>query len=122
MGLPGMKKGLKGSTMASTRNERPREANGRFVRRRRPVARNEVAKAQGSWKAASTEGVGQIALLTVAIFVGIVGFAFKVFWVGALVLLGILWSSLAAERQRQSRTGKSVIAEVVDVPARYPAF
>jgi hypothetical protein len=43
------------------------------------------------------------------------GFVFSVFWVAALVLLGILWGSLAVERQRRSRTGKSVVAEVIDV-------
>jgi hypothetical protein len=87
--------------MVSTKSERPRAANGRFLRQR-----NSDEK---------TEGVGQLALLSLAIVAAVVGFVFNIFWVGALVILGILWGSMAAERQRRSRTGKSVIAEVVDV-------
>jgi Flp pilus assembly protein TadB len=101
--------------MATTSSERPRDANGRFVRRRRAGARNATAKTQTRADGAGTEGAGQIALLSVAIIVGIAGLAFRVLWVGALILLGILWGSLAAERQRRSRTGKSVVTEVVDV-------
>ncbi len=87
--------------MASTPKKRARDANGRFVR---PHALNE-----------RSEGAGQIALLSVAIILGVVGFALHFVWVAALVVLGILWGSLAAERQRRSRSGKGVIAEVVDV-------
>ena len=87
---------------APTPSERPRAADGRFVRRRQRAEER-------------TEGAGPIALLTLAIIVGIAGFAFHLLWVGALVLLGVLWGSLAAERQRRSRNGKGVIAEVVDV-------
>jgi hypothetical protein len=101
--------------MATTPSERPRAANGRFVKRRRPNSRNEIAKTRGGADSATAEGVGQIALLTIAIIVGVVGFAFDVFWVGALILLGVLWGSLAADRRRRSRTGKSVVTEVVDV-------
>lgn len=87
--------------MASTPSQQARAANGRFTRR------NADERIEG--------GVAELALLSLSIAFGIVGFVFSIFWVGALVLLGILWGSLAAERQRRSRTGKSVIAEVVDV-------
>ncbi len=87
--------------MASTQSERPRAANGRFLKQHNSGQR--------------TEGVGQLALLSLAIVAAVVGFVFSFFWVAALVALGILWGSMAAERQRRSRSGKSVIAEVVDV-------
>ncbi len=80
---------------------RRRAANGRFVKR---SASNDTNR-----------GASQLALLSVGIFLGILGFAFRPLWVLALVVFGILWGSLAVERQRQSRTGKSVVAEVVDV-------
>lgn len=96
----------------SSERERPRSANGRFAKRRRPNVRNEVARRPVGAEAVSTEGIGQIALLTVAIFLGIAGLFFRPLWIVALVLLGILWGSLAAER---SRSGRGVVAEVVDV-------
>lgn len=87
--------------MVSTSGEYARAANGRFVKRRAAGQR--------------VDGARDLALLSIAIVAGIMGFVFSVFWVGALVLLGILWGSLAVERQRQSRNGKSVVAEVVEV-------
>lgn len=87
--------------MSSTSSEQTRAANGRFVKRRDSHQR--------------TEGAGQLALLSLAIVAGVLGFVFSPFWLVALVLLGILWGSLAMERQRRSKTGKSVVAEVVDV-------
>lgn len=81
--------------------KRARDARGRFVTRR---SANERA-----------ESAGPIALVSVAIVLGAVGFAWHFVWIAALVVLGILWGSLAAERQRRTRSGKSVLAEVVDV-------
>ncbi len=81
--------------------ERPRAANGRFVKR--------------SASSDTNRGASQLVQLSVGIFLGILGFVFRPLWVLALVVFGIIWGSLAVERQRQSRTGKSVVAEVVDV-------
>lgn len=85
----------------ATQSQRPRAANGRFLKQRHSDEQ--------------TDGVGQLALLSLAIAAAVAGFVFSIFWIGALVVLGILWGSMAAERRRRSRTGKSVIAEVVDV-------
>lgn len=87
--------------MVSTSGEQARAANGRFVKRRAAGQR--------------VDGARDLALLSIAIVAGLMGFVFSVFWVGALVLLGILWGSLAVERQRRSGSGKSVVAEVVEV-------
>jgi hypothetical protein len=86
--------------VAQSANVRFREANGRFRRQREEVEHGN--------------GVGHIALLSVALVVGAAGFAFPLLWVGALVLMGILWGSLASEWQRQAKTRKGVVAEVVD--------
>jgi Flp pilus assembly protein TadB len=90
--------------MAPTPKKRARDANGRFVTRRAANERSE-----------GREGVGPLALVSVAIVLGVAGFAWHFVWIAALVVLGILWGSLAAERQRRSRSGKGVLAEVVDV-------
>jgi hypothetical protein len=78
-----------------------RDSAGRFVGQRTTTPRPRV-------------GVGQLALLTPAIILGLVGFAVPVCWVGALVLMGILWGSIAVHRQ-QLNGGRGVLSEVVDV-------
>jgi hypothetical protein len=50
----------------------------------------------------------------VALVVGAAGFAFPLLWVGALVLMGILWGSLAVTR-KQLNGGRGVLSEVIDV-------
>ncbi len=51
-----------------------------------------------------------LVLLTLAILLGLLGFLFAAFWAGALVLMGILWGSLATQRQR---SGRGVVANIV---------
>ena len=80
-----------------------RGADGRFVAREATCT-----------SARSRRGVGQLALLTPAIIFGLLGFAFPVCWVGALVLMGILWGAIAVTRQAATG-GKGVLGEVVDV-------
>ena len=60
-------------------------------------------------------GPGHMATLTLAIILGIAGFAVALFWVASLILLGILWGAMAVEHQQQSGRGKGVLAEVVEV-------
>ena len=59
-------------------------------------------------------GLGQPAVLSLAIVMGVAGFAFAIFWIASLILMGILWGTMAMERQRQ-RGEKGLLAEVVEV-------
>jgi hypothetical protein len=63
---------------------------------------------------ARRHGTGQLALLTPAILFGLIGFAVPWCWIGALVLMGILWGSIAV-RQQQANGGRGVFADVVGV-------
>ncbi len=78
-----------------------RDSSGRFARQRTttPMVR---------------PGVGQLALLTPAILLGLIGFLVPICWVGSLVLMGILWGSLAMTR-KQFNDGRGVLSEVVEV-------
>jgi hypothetical protein len=78
-----------------------RDSQGRFVRQRTATSRSQA-------------GVGQLALLTSAIVLGLLGFLVSVCWVGALVLMGVLWGSVAVRRQ-QLNNSRGVLSEVVDV-------
>jgi hypothetical protein len=98
----------------TTPSSQPRDADGRFVKRRR--SRSATTKSGHDSGESRTVGLGQIATLTFAIILGVAGFAFAVFWIGALVLMGILWGTMAAEHQRQQAgRRKGVLAEVVGV-------
>jgi hypothetical protein len=57
----------------------------------------------------------QLALLSLAMIAGVIGFVLVVFWGIALILLGILWGMMAMERQRLAEPERGVLAEVVDV-------
>jgi hypothetical protein len=63
--------------------------------------------------AAPSDGLVQIAILTVAIALAIVGFAIHLLWIGALVVMGVLWGMLIAERQQRLGTVKGLAAELV---------
>jgi hypothetical protein len=80
-----------------------RDSDGRFVK-----------KSAATSKGGRRPGVGQLALLTPAIILGLIGFLVPVCWVGSLVLMGILWGALAVTRQ-QTSGGRGVLSEVVDV-------
>ncbi|HEX4161030.1 MAG TPA: hypothetical protein VHZ05_00945 [Acidimicrobiales bacterium] len=57
----------------------------------------------------------QVALLTLAMIAGVIGFVLVVFWGIALILMGILWGMMAMERQRYAEPDRGVLGEVVDV-------
>lgn len=57
----------------------------------------------------------QLAVLTLAMIAGVIGFVLVAFWAIALILLGILWGMMAFERHRLAEPEKGVLAEVVEV-------
>jgi hypothetical protein len=83
-----------------------RDSGGRFTKRHTSASRTSASTVR--------PGVGQMALLTPAIVLGLIGFLLPVCWVGSLVLMGILWGSLAVTR-KQFNGGRGVLSEVVDV-------
>jgi hypothetical protein len=58
-------------------------------------------------------GTGHIAILTLAIVVAVLGFAVHSLWSGSLVLMGVLWGVMVAERQQREGTVKGLAAEMV---------
>ena len=56
-----------------------------------------------------------MAILTLAIVLGVAGFAFSVFWIGSLIVMGILWGTMAADLRRATGDGRGLLAEVVGV-------
>jgi hypothetical protein len=91
----------------------PRDAGGRFVRRRNPVLSR--THTENGPRRTRPAGIGQLAVLSLAILLGIAGFAFAAFWVVALILMGMLWGVIAVHRQRPPGEGRGLLAEVVDV-------
>lgn len=104
--------------MSATVNTPARDAAGRFVKRGRRTKRATTERSTtGSAEVRRTRhsGVRPIAILTLAIVLGVAGFAFAVFWIGALVVMGILWGTMAADRRQPADGDKGLLAEVVEV-------
>ena len=99
--------------MATNPKNPPRDAEGRFVKPR--DAGSSATRTQNKGRAKPRSGgLGQPAVLSLAIVLGLAGFAFALFWIASLILMGILWGTMAMERQRQ-RGEKGLLAEVVEV-------
>jgi hypothetical protein len=62
---------------------------------------------------ASREGLVPIGILTVAIVLAVLGFAVHLLWIGSLVVMGVLWGMLIADRQQRVGTVKGLAAELV---------
>jgi hypothetical protein len=111
--------------MAAKLDKRPRASNGRFVKKRSSTSQRSGSSAAVSSDCAEKvrsdtppalsghEGVISLAILTVAIVVAVLGFAVHFLWVGALVLMGVLWGVMVAERQQRRGTVKGLAAEMV---------
>ncbi len=100
--------------MARQRKTPPRDAGGRFAKRRE-AAPSATRAGDGGGAGARRRGVGQLTVLSLAMVTGVVGFALAVFWIASLILMGILWGAMAMERQRQPGVEKGLVAEVVGV-------
>ena len=104
--------------MTANSNSPPRDADGRFVKRRRTKVSTNTKRLNNSSEVrhhGRSAGLGHMAILTLAIILGVAGFAFAVFWIGSLVLLGILWGTMAVEHQQQAGRTRGFLAEVVEV-------
>lgn len=100
--------------MTSTAVNTPRrDADGRFVERGRRSHRATNGPAEA--RAARRPGDRHLAILTLAIVLGVAGFAFAVFWIGSLIVMGILWGTMAADGRRPTDDGEGLLAEVVGV-------
>jgi hypothetical protein len=111
--------------MATKQDKRPRASNGRFVKKRNSAAKRSGSSAGVSSDGAANapsdtpparegrEGAVPLAILTMAIVVAVLGFAVHFLWIGALVLMGVLWGVLVAERQQRQGTVKGLAADMV---------
>jgi len=115
--------------MAATKQKRPRASNGRFVKRTRSATEKTAASTgQGPTRSAAVsdqigvvhhrpagqrEGSIRLAILTLAILFAAIGFALPVLWIGALVLMGVLWGAMIAERPRRQATVTGLVTDMV---------
>ena len=108
--------------MAPEQDTRPRASNGRFVKKRSAASKksgstagvpSDRAESVRSDAPPVREGTGPIAILTLAIVVAVLGFAVHFLWIGALVLMGVLWGVMVAERQQRQGSVKGLAAEMV---------
>src|SRR5580692_9595663 len=115
--------------MPRTQEKRPRASNGRFVRRTRSASKTSARPADrgptqsdGSSERSDVvrhrpssrrESSVRLALLTLAILFAALGFALSFFWVAALVLMGVLWGAMLAERPQRSGAVTGLVTEMV---------
>jgi hypothetical protein len=114
--------------MAETKQKRPRASNGRFVKRARAGPKRPATASQSSTRGeaspqasgvvrhrsgAEREGSVRLALLTLAILFGAIGFALPFLWIGSIVLMGVLWGAMIAERPRRQTTVTGLVTEMV---------
>jgi diacylglycerol kinase len=55
----------------------------------------------------------RLALLTLAILCGALGFVLSFLWIAALVLMGVLWGVMLAERAQRAEIVKGLVTEMV---------
>ncbi len=95
--------------------DQPRASNGRFVKRRKAASRRSTVSPNGAApeEVAAPDGTVQLVLLTIAIVLAVLGFAWSLLWVAALVVMGISWGVMVAERKQRRGTVKGLAAELV---------
>jgi hypothetical protein len=115
--------------MPRTQEKRPRASNGRFVKRARSSSKNSAGRAGRvtpqsdvssddpvvvrPTPSSRREGSVRLALLTLAILFAALGFALSFFWIAALVLMGVLWGAMLAERPQRQATVTGLVTEMV---------
>jgi hypothetical protein len=114
--------------MAETQESAPRASNGRFVKRSRSASKTVRTAGRGPGRRAVSSDqseAGQhnpplqrehsvrLALLSLAIVCAALGFALSFLWIVALVLMGVLWGVMLAERPQREATVKGLVTEMV---------
>ena len=115
--------------MAETQESPPRASNGRFAKRTRSGSKRTARTAgRGSERrvvssdqseavqhnpSLQREDSVRLALLTLAILCAALGFALSFLWIAALVLMGVLWGVMLAERPQRKGTVKGLVTEMV---------
>jgi uncharacterized membrane protein len=114
--------------MPRRQEKRPRASNGRFVKWTRSAAEKSAGSAgRGPTQrdvsdqsdvsphglSPRREGSVRLALLTLAILFAALGFALSFLWIVALVLMGVLWGAMLAERPQRQGTVKGLVTEMV---------
>ena len=108
--------------MANTSKTAPRDSAGRFKKRRSKGQKGQRAASPQSGmsargpKKSRGHDAGALAVLSLAILLGAIGFVFPLVWIGSLILMAMLWGSLAAERRRL-HTDTGVLGDVIGVVA-----
>lgn len=97
------------------RSEAPaRDRRGRFIERRE--VRSSGSQTGGRSRTdARRAGIGKLTVLSLAMVMAFLGFVFSLFWIASLVLMGILWGTMAMEGDRRPGERKGLVAEVVGV-------
>jgi hypothetical protein len=95
----------------------PRDSQGRFLKggvraRKDPIRGGHEVDEGRNAPTVESRNISGLALLTLAMIAGVFGFVFHPFWVVALVLMAVLWGSIAT-RSDTHGTGKEVVAETV---------
>jgi hypothetical protein len=80
------------------------------------VSGPEADQGQKAARRRAARGVEQLVILSVAIIFGLAGFAVHVLWIGAVVVMALLWGYIAAGLER-SRRGGGVISDVATTVA-----
>ena len=114
--------------MVDTRPKRPRASNGRFVKTARAGSKKPANASRSSTPGdrsphtsgvarhrpgAEREGSVRLALLTLAILFAAIGFALPFLFIGSIVLMGVLWGAMIAERPHRRATVTGLVTEMV---------
>jgi hypothetical protein len=80
----------------------------------------EAGQGKTATRRRAARGIEQLLLLSVAIILGLVGFAVHVLWIGAVVLMALLWGYIASGLESSRRRGGVIsdVATTVVVEAR----
>jgi hypothetical protein len=108
--------------MAQDGDQLPRDSKGRFTKRHRARATGARIRSEADSSSTSRpkptgdrKGVATLAVLSLAMVMGVAGFVVPVLWIVSLVLMGTLWGAMATERRRETSSDRGLVADVVEL-------